>query len=158
MKTIKLKIVCRSCGGTGLYSGMAEHDGAAVVCHTCEGTGCDNYEFDYEDFIERKPAKKVKRVYEANPGIGIGEDPKKNLNLEDFGGIPYKDWKDGKPFPRGSEMRKYTCPMWWYQSTDYEKKPHWNECQETLGGYISTCKYFGTKEKCWKRFDDENPE
>jgi len=155
MKTIKLKIVCKSCGGTGLYSGMAERDGAAVVCHTCNGTGCDDYEFDYEEFVERKPAKKVKRVYETNPGIGIGEYPKQNLKLEDFGGIPYEKWKEGKPFPEGSEMRQYTCPSWWYQGADYKKKPEWDECYQNLGNSFSHCKHFNTKDKCWKRFDIE---
>lgn len=154
MKTIELKIVCKSCDGTGLYSGMGEQKGAAVVCHNCEGTGCFDYKFEYEDFVVRKERRGTKRVFECNPGIGIGEDPKRNLKLEDFGGMPYKEWEAGLPFPKGSEMRKYTCPAWWYQAADYDKKPKWKKC---IGyGSFSDCKNFKTKEKCWKRFDKEN--
>lgn len=31
-------IECQACKGTGLYKGMAERDGAAVVCSHCHGT------------------------------------------------------------------------------------------------------------------------
>jgi len=30
---------CSACKGTGLYVGMAEREGAAVVCSRCKGTG-----------------------------------------------------------------------------------------------------------------------
>lgn len=157
MKTIELKIVCKSCNGTGLYSGMGEHDGAAVVCHNCNGTGCFDYTFEYEDFVVRKERRGIKRVFECNPGIGIGKDPKQNLKLEDFGGMPYKEWEAGLPFPKGSEMRKYTCPKWWHQqSANYRDAPEWDECYKNLGRSFSDCKYFKTKEKCWERFDKEN--
>lgn len=36
---IKIECECNACKGTGLYVGMAERDGAAVVCYTCKGTG-----------------------------------------------------------------------------------------------------------------------
>ena len=41
-------IECQACGGTGLYKGMAERDGAAVVCSCCNGTG--KTEFTYNEF------------------------------------------------------------------------------------------------------------
>jgi hypothetical protein len=150
MKKIELDIECNKCGGTGLYVGMGEHDGAAVVCRNCDGTGKYHYVFTYEEFVERKQSRKVKRVFETNPGFGIGEG--KKYKLEDYGGMPYKDWKDGKPFPPKSEMRKLVCPAWWYQSADYKKKPHWDEC---IGaGAFSDCKCFKNKEKCWAKFDN----
>ena len=148
MPTFKVKEVCQHCDGTGLYQGMAERDGAAVVCYLCNGTGCCEFEHTYEEFKDRKIAKDVKRVYKTNPGICIGG------NLSDFGGIPYQDWYAGKPFPRGSEDRKHVCPCWWYQSTG-EEKPGWKECRNDLGRTFEQCKCFSMKDKCWKRWDKE---
>ncbi|GAH55007.1 unnamed protein product, partial [marine sediment metagenome] len=37
--TIEYDCECNDCKGTGLYTGMAEGDGFAVVCHACNGTG-----------------------------------------------------------------------------------------------------------------------
>ena len=37
--TVTVKTQCGSCGGTGLYCGIAEPEGVAVVCLTCKGTG-----------------------------------------------------------------------------------------------------------------------
>jgi len=51
MSTIDME--CRSCEGTGLYSGMCEPKGVAVVCHTCNGSGCEK--LSYKPFIGRKP-------------------------------------------------------------------------------------------------------
>jgi len=93
-------------------------------------------------------------VLKANPGIGVGVLAERGLTLESFGGMPYKDWLNGKPFPAGSEMRDYTCPAWFYQSADYDRKPGWDWC--TISGTFSGCSHFSTKEKCWERFDKEN--
>jgi hypothetical protein len=149
---------CYSCDGTGLYIGFAEHDGSAIVCRNCKGSGRIHEKIEYEDFEGRKKKKDIKRVYKRNPGIGIGErnGDGKALKLEDFGGMSYKDWLDNKPFPKGHEMRKYTCPCWWYQGEDYNLKPNWEECE--IAGTFSDCKNFKTKEECWKRFDKEHPE
>jgi len=158
-KVFKVKEVCQNCGGTGLYRGMGEGEGAAVVCHTCDGTGCHDFEHSYEEFERRKEKRGVERVFLCNPGIGIGKGPTKEgqmLSLSDFGGMPYKEWAAGMKFPKGHEMRKYTCPAWYYQSADYKKKPDWKECNETLGGYISDCKHFKCKAECWVRWDKEN--
>jgi hypothetical protein len=144
--------ICQSCHGTGVFIGMGERNGAAVVCSTCDGTGKHHYVHEYEEFKERVDNPKVKWVIETNPGIGIGQDVE--FKFEDFGGMNYKDWKKTGKFPIKSEMRKFTCPAWWYQSADYTKKPHWNEC---IGcGSFSGCSSFATKELCWKRFDKEN--
>lgn len=39
MRTMKEKIECDACDGTGLYSGFAEPKGIAVVCNKCDGKG-----------------------------------------------------------------------------------------------------------------------
>ena len=152
---------CDSCGGTGLYVGMAEHDGAAVVCHRCKGKGHYLYTHTYEEFTKFKRRSNIRQVYAANPGIGIGEGVRKEtgeeFRLEDFGGMAYEEWLTGEEFPPGSEMRKYTCPAWWYQTADYSKKPDWRDGEpQCVGlGSFTACQNFKAKEKCWLRWDAE---
>jgi len=139
---------CKECKGTGIYVGMAEqHSEYGVVCSNCEGTGKIYRKHEYEEFIE-KEISSVSKVLETNPGIYIGDGTK------DFGGISYIEWYNGKPFPNGSEMREFTCPAWWFQSADYNKKPRWQECAKY--GSFSECKHFSNKRNCWKRWDEEN--
>ncbi len=142
---------CPSCKGTGLYVGMCEGDGSAVVCHNCHGTGCHHVKLQYNDFKKRISRSDVKRVYEVNPGICIGEN--KEVCLEDFGGMSYQSWICKEPFPPRSENRRFTCPAWWYQSANYELKLKWDEC--VACGTFSGCKYFYNKQRCWERFDAE---
>jgi hypothetical protein len=151
MKTIEIDQECNSCDATGLYTGMAEADGAAIVCSRCKGTGKYRFVHKYTDFTERKDRSNIERVYEVNPGIGIGKG--NGHTLEEFGGMPYKDWVKGKPFEKDMENRCYTCPAWWYQSADYNKKPEWAECNNF--GAFSDCKQYKNKDRCWKRFDME---
>ncbi len=157
-KVIEFDEKCQSCDGTGLYSGMGERDGAAVVCHTCSGTGRHHFKHEYDEFIGRIKSPKVERVFEVNPGIciGTGRAEVRRYLLSDFGGMDIEDWRKGKPFPRKSEMREFTCPAWWYQSADYKKKPRWKQCNENLGGSFSQCKHFRNKKECWMRWDREN--
>ena len=149
------KAACTACKATGLYVGMAEHDGAAVVCHACEGTGEKTIRIEWDDFEGRQGREGVTRVFEVNPGIGIGEDA--HHKLSDFGGMPYAEWCDGKPFGRGSENRNCTCPAWWYQSANYKLKPEWDECRKALGRSFAGCPSFKDKGACWARWDRENP-
>ena len=122
---------CKSCSGTGLYVGMAERDGAAVVCVNCNGTGCSHTKIEYDDFDGIKLRKGIKRVYQVNPGISIGvgvsKDKGREFKLSDFGGKTYDSWVKDKKFSVGSEMREFCCPAWWFQSCDYKKKPAWND-------------------------------
>ena len=144
---------CQSCGGTGLYVGFAEKDGFAVVCHTCKGTGQVTFTHEYEDFEGRVAQEGVAQVVQHNPGIGLGTN--ETLTHESFGGVPYADWRDGKPFPPQSEMRRYVCPAWWYQGVNYKLKPSWDKC---LGcGSFSGCEHFADKAACWDRWDKEHP-
>ncbi len=151
---IEIDEQCPDCGGTGLYIGMAERDGAAVVCYKCKGAGKFHFVHEYEEFTGRKTREGVKRVFAANPGIVIGER-EGVCYLSGFGGMPYEDWIAGLPFPRNSEMRKYTCPSWFYQTADYSKNPKWDECYESLGYTFSNCPHFTKKENCWLRWDKE---
>lgn len=155
MKKIQIEYACQSCKATGLYVGMGERDGAAVVCHTCKGTGKAVHKFEYEDFTGRKRREGVKRVYEVNPGICIGTGKTGEYALPDFGGMPYGEWIEDKPFKIGMENRKFTCPAWWYQTANYDLKPDWDECNSNLGGTFSGCSEFCNKAKCWKRWDKE---
>lgn len=140
---------CSPCKGTGVYQGMGERDGYAVVCHICKGTGKHHFIHEYEEFTGRKEAAGITKIIESNPGICVGGD------TLDFGGISYSQWKTDGIFPSGSEMRQYVCPCWWYQSADYKKKPKWVECD--LGAF-SSCRNFPTKQLCWDRFDKEAAE
>lgn len=55
-----VKTQCGSCRGTGLYRGMAEPEGVAVVCLTCKGTGCR--EVSYTPFTTRQRRDDVRTV------------------------------------------------------------------------------------------------
>lgn len=147
---IRVKHECCSCHGTGLYSGMGESERAAVVCHSCKGHGWQ--ESVFQPFTGRKEKPGVIRVYRANPGIKIGEG--RGHRLEDFGGMPLEDWKAGKPFPDGSEMRDFTCPRWWCQTVG-GPMPEWDECWKCLGRRFSDCANFNDKGDCWKKWDAE---
>jgi len=149
---LKLKKICESCKGTGIYKGMAERDRFGVVCHTCKGTGCHIQTVEYDDFESRVSRNDVDRVLQVNPGICVGNGD--GYRDTDFGGVPYDEWLKTGEFPDGSEMRRYTCPAWWYQSANYAKKPHWKEC--AVLGSFSSCSLFGQKHFCWMRFDHEN--
>lgn len=149
-KEIRIKHECGACNGTGLYVGMAERSGAAVVCHSCKGQGWK--ESVFVEFTERKEKPGVRRVFQTNPGVVIGE--REGLALSDFGGMPLEDWKAGKPFPAGSENRAYSCPRWWTQSAG-GSMPEWDECYSNIGRSFSQCAHFCNKAECWKRWDSE---
>ena len=152
MPIVEFDCQCKSCKGTGLYVGVCERDGIAVVCHTCKGTGKQHVRFEYEEFAGRIPRSKIKRVLQTACGHVCGNNTAKGITIEDFGGQSYDDWATGKPFPPGSEMRRFACPAWWYQSVDYDKKPSWDECE---WGAFSACSHFSHKAACWARWDVE---
>lgn len=142
---------CNSCEGTGLYVGMAERDGFAVVCHTCSGTGSVHVVIEYDDDTTKQPAHAgVSRVLRVNPGIvaAPGVVP---------GGVSLAEWQADPTSVNqpGAEMRKHTCPAWWYQLADYTRKPDWPECGDALGRSFSDCSSFPTKAACWRKWDAE---
>lgn len=57
---MKIKQVCEDCKGTGLYSGMCEAKGTAVVCLRCEGKGWEWHH--YKTFEGRKKLKGIKEI------------------------------------------------------------------------------------------------
>lgn len=147
--TIEIEQQCPQCGGTGLYIGMAEKDGFSVQCHGCKGTGKSIFKHSWSEFKGRVENESAKFVIAVNPGIcvGLGNG---EYEPEYFGGIPYEDWKNGAEIP---EMRNCTCPAWWYQLADYEKKPDWDICCSF--GTFSSCANYENKVECWKRWDIE---
>jgi hypothetical protein len=102
---------CTACGGTGLYRGMAERDGATVVCYRCEGTGKEHIVHEYEPFNGRKLDPTIKRVYQTAGGYCITDkDVTHAGQVIHFSkaGISYQEWMDGgKPLP----IRELHCPV-----------------------------------------------
>ena len=79
---------CGDCRGTGVYSGMCEGPGHAVVCLGCGGEGMA--EFKYKVFTGRKRAKGIKTVSLSRGTFivtGVGSKGEK---------VSYKDFLDGK--------------------------------------------------------------
>lgn len=148
---IEQDAACGACQATGLYVGMAERCGAAVVCYQCKGTGKVRHRFEWDDFTGRQPRADVRRVYQCNPGIAIGEG--NGHRLEDFGGLSVEAWERDQSFGPGTEDRAHTCPAWFYQSADSSRQPHWKEC--LVAGMFSRCQHFHNKAACWRRFDTE---
>ncbi len=156
MPGLEYDAMCEHCKGTGLYSGMAEGPGAAVVCKVCGGEGSVHrivkWELPPKEKIRRAD---IERVYQTNPGIGIGKT--EDLSLDDFGGMPYDDWYAGKPFPPRSEMRRFTCPKWWLQSCGENRDLPFCDlsfCDFVTGGLFPRCRRFKKKADCWKKYDD----
>ncbi|NIX55325.1 MAG: hypothetical protein GWN14_05175 [candidate division Zixibacteria bacterium] len=149
MPVIKHQEVCSMCDGTGLYIGMAEKSGAAIICHNCDGNGEVTFIHKYKELRGGRVYRYgIRRVFKKNPGILIVEDSR--YKLEDFGGMPYEDWYAGKSFPKQHEMRFVVCPAWWY------RKINWDECNTNLlGSRYSDCKFFNQKKICWSRWDQE---
>jgi len=145
-KMISIPIKCPECGGTGLYRGFGEKNGAAVVCSGCKGTGKGMQHHEYEDFDGKVPVKDVKRVYRINVGWTLFGD------ATDMGGIPYDDWAAGEDFPPGSEDRTHTCPAAFYMLVDEKKQPHWDQC---YWGSFYDCHRHHNKAACWERWDKE---
>lgn len=145
---------CDACSGTGLYVGMAERDGFAVVCSKCRGTG--RVKCSALLFTGRKDRLdvRVERVLEVNPGICVGRVP--GGGMDSFGGIGIEAWKAGRGFPRGSEMREHVCPAWWFQCANYRLKPEYPGCIHA--GIFSKCIHFRTRAACWMQWDAEHPE
>ena len=146
MPTVEFDYECGSCGGTGLYVGMGEKDGIAVVCKICEGTGEAHFKKVYKKFTHRKKRRGIQRVLQTNPRVYTG-------GYGNFGGLSYKNWLANKPFSPGTEMRKFVCPARWFQTVDYDKKPDWKECR--LVNVFDNCEKYKDKVECWERYDKE---
>lgn len=149
-------VECTSCGGDGLYAGMCERNGAAVVCHRCKGTGKEHVRHEYKPFTERKKSTTVKRVFKTAGGYGISSedvttDEGKIIHFSQAG-VEYKEWLKGKkPLP----IYELHCPLQHFdQGTtigEWLKDDGPCSTKLTLGGYIPTCSK-EHREECWKWF------
>lgn len=147
---ITLDIVCTACSGTGLYVGMGERNGAAVVCYRCQGTGRQAY--TYEPFTERKaPPDTVTTVHVAR-GYGLDSSSR--------GGLPIEQWQPGAIVPADEA---YYCPFI-YTNQEWCSNP---DLLPQIGkptpprmptGQISSCKHWANKSRCWALFREWAPE
>jgi hypothetical protein len=86
METVESE--CTACDGTGLYRGMCEPDGVAVVCLACDGTGCAIIK--YRPFTKRKGRRGVKTVRQSGGRIiAAGAGPA-------GGSVTYEEFRKGK--------------------------------------------------------------
>ena len=156
MKKIEMKVECPSCKGTGLYNGMGEAKGVAVICYKCKGTGAFMYSYSYNDFTGRKLREDIKRVYLSGMGYGISLG---KINFNGIGeidmdkeGISYPEFLNGK---KPQHIKKLGCPMRADQSACHDINGFVDECNKLNGGWISLitdCKNQHNKEQCWSRF------
>lgn len=153
METVKIK--CKSCNGTGLYSGMAEADGCAVVCYTCEGTGCDT--LSYTPFTARTKKAGVKRVFAKTCGYGHAADDytdKKTGKVTKFseGGASYEEWLSGK---KPKPVKELYCPyLWTSQGLQNKDKNdlYKTRCSKSTS-MGSSCSHYADKATCWGIFE-----
>lgn len=149
----KIKIECPECKGTGLYKGMAERDGCAVICNKCAGTGF--VYFHYNEFTEKKKRNDVKRVFERTCGYvhsaeNVVCDDGKELHFANYG-CTYEEWLNGEtPKP----MEELYCPFIYYNK-GYGSEPL-PKCNIDLGQRISDCKFYSDKANCWKEYHEKN--
>jgi hypothetical protein len=88
-ETKMIEVECGSCGGTGLYSGLCEGKGRAVICIRCSGTGCQKLETaygNYTPFTGRKRRSDIQRVFRGGGTmIFMGAGPKgAGISYEQF--------------------------------------------------------------------------
>ena len=160
METIRMNIECPSCSGTGLYVGMGEGKGTAVICHKCNGTGAFIYSYSYTIFKSRKVITNVKRVYLSGTGYRLGLGKINFLNGVgeidmDKEGVSYNEFLNGE---KPKHIKKLTCPMYVEQAKCHSIKGFIDECERLNNGYIgniSSCKEYKQQNilYCWDRFE-----
>lgn len=136
MKTIEMKIECPACNGTGVYTGMAERDGAAVVCRQCKGTGAYQYKFSYNEFTGLKRRDDVKRVYKDGYGYVIvtGQIKFGETTVDmDKEGVSYLEFLNGE---MPGHITTIACPMQADQGACHNIKGFVDECMKLHGGWI----------------------
>ena len=154
-KVFKVETECQSCNGTGLYSGIAESDGVAVVCNKCDGTGKYIHIFKYKDWLGRNKRDDVKRVYlPTRYKLGLGTLVFKGVGTIDMNkeGVSYDEFLEGK-MPNHIEI--LGCPMLADQEACHKIKGFVDKCNDLNGGLvgtISSCNYQCKALECWKRF------
>ena len=144
----EVDIECQSCNGTGLYVGVCERDGCAVVCHTCNGSGMFHHKFKYKLFTGRKLCNKIERVFKNTCGyVHSAKDCTNQGRTIKFseGGIKYAEWlAGGQPKP----MKSLYCPKQWTNQ-------QWSCEMHDYGSLITECKQYLDKSKCWDIYEAE---
>ena len=147
----EIQIECPACHGTGLYQGMCEQDGCAVVCTKCDGKGYTT--FQYNEFTGKKVKEGIKRVFGKTCGFVHGPEDYKCedgtvLHFSQYG-CTYGEWLDGKE-PR--PMEELVCPYVYYNK-GIGSEPL-DKCRENLelGMRIPECKCYKDKDECWQEF------
>ena len=137
---------CDRCRGTGLYRGMAEMPGAAVVCRECKGTG--SREITYVPFDGRQPPPEgVERVWSHNrstPPAEPGDQPGAGVTVEEWQVDPESVHRPG------AEERENSCPSLWHAGLI------WDECIKA--GTIPGCPRYPERAACWEKYDRLNGE
>ena len=153
---MKIIIECKSCKGTGVYQGMGEGDGAAVVCHTCGGTG--KTEFEYTEFTGRKHKSGVSRVYLGGYGyqISTGTVIFKGVGQIDMDkeGVSYEEFCEGK---MPTHIKQLWCPMLADQGRCHSIEGFIERCNSFNGrwlSYIPDCANKAHSAECWRIFEE----
>lgn len=167
--TIKIgpiDVVCGSCGGTGLFQGVAERGGCAVVCDECKGTGSVTYMYErtLEKFLARKPVEGIERVFAKSCGYFHGPEDvtTEEGKLIEFSkaGCTYEEWSNGA---RPKPVKTLYCPYAWtsqeMQNREHEDNAFYKtHCQprKNFAGCISDCSNYPNKAECWAVYDKMN--
>jgi hypothetical protein len=151
---------CPSCNATGLYQGMGEWDGAAVVCYHCKGTGKVVINKEINLFVERKNKKGITRVYSTGGGYVITDSDAvtkegKTFHFSQYG-IDYESWKKGgEPKP----LEELICPMIETRQMIREKEHpayelYLSRCNNNIqfGSVITKCSFYKEKHICWMKY------
>lgn len=146
LNTFSVECECAECKGTGLYVGLAERDGAAVVCYRCNGTGKAKFEYQWREFAEKKRKLNVVQVWRTGAGIVLAPGVCQ-------GGVPYERWlTDPESVDAiGAENRTNCCPRMWAQSAGTKIQPDY-DCDF---GRFGDCKTWNSRSLCWAKFDTE---
>lgn len=160
-EALELDVECRDCGATGLYMGLGERNGCAVVCHTCKGTGCEHIKLEFTKFKKRKKRTDVKRVFEHGAGfVHSAEDVTLEGQTIRFseGGATYEEWLAGAEL---KPVKDLYCPFLWsgqaLQLPDEDKNNLYKDrCSKkvALGHSITQCGFWGEKAHCWEQYEE----
>lgn len=85
---VSIVVECSSCAGSGLYQGIAESDGFAVICHRCGGSGAE---------VLAGNQFKGRRVRSDIIRVGVENQFKQN-SVVNTGSISYQQFTEGQ-FP-----------------------------------------------------------
>jgi RecJ-like exonuclease len=156
---VNIERACGACGGTGIYVGMGEREGAAVVCSSCKGTGKVTLHQKHPKFKVRVRRKDVERVFQTGCGYIISA---KDVKVEgkptvrfSQAGASYEDWLNGAtPKPIEDLHCPYMHTNQNMQMSDHEAHDlYLDRCSGgNLGSLIADCKLNHDKAKCWQLY------